>query len=234
MRTMRIGIWQLWIVAGMVTSASFAAHIDGDATKGAEIGRQCLACHSLQPSQHLTGPSLAGIFGRQAGAAEGFGRYSDALRKSEIIWDADTLDAWLRNPAELVPDNSMLFQGIAETDSRHDLIAYLESATASSAASGSGQQTMRPRLANLKEPTSTQRVMALRYCGDAYYVTLATGSTHTFWEFNLRFKSDSSKYGPQHGEPAIVRAGMRGDRASIVFADPAEISAFIKKDCEDG
>ena len=96
MRTMRIGIWQLWIVVSMVTSASFAAHIDGDATKGAEIGRQCLACHSLQPSEHLTGPSLAGIFGRQAGTTEGFGRYSDALRKSEITWNADTLDAWLR------------------------------------------------------------------------------------------------------------------------------------------
>jgi hypothetical protein len=29
----------------------------------------------------------------------------------------------------------------------------------------------------------------------------------------------------------VVGAGMRGDRASLVFASPAEISAFIKPSC---
>jgi len=52
-----------------------------------------------------------------------------------------------------------------------------------------------------------------------------------FWEFNLRFKTDSSKDGPPKGKPAIVQAGMQGDRAFIVFAGPAEMSTFIKKQC---
>ena len=67
--------------------------------------------------------------------------------------------------------------------------------------------------------------------GEGPTETLATGETFTFWEFNLRFKTDSSKDGPPKGKPGIVRAGMQGDRAFVVFAGPAEISTFIKKQC---
>jgi cytochrome c len=38
---------------------------------------------------------------------------------------------------------------------------------------------------------------------------------------NLRFKTDSSESGPEKGRPAIMPAGMMGDRASVIFADPA-------------
>lgn len=31
--------------------------------------------------------------------------------------------------------------------------------------------------------------------------------------------------------PAIVGAGMMGDRASVIFADPGEITAAIKHEC---
>jgi len=75
-------------------------------------------------------------------------------------------------------------------------------------------------------------VTAIRYCRDSYFVTLATGKTLPFWEFNLRFKTNGSPEGPAPGNPVILRAGMRGDRASIVFADPNEISRFIRKRCE--
>ena len=51
------------------------------------------------------------------------------------------------------------------------------------------------------------------------------------WEFNLRFKTDSSGEGPQSGKPFIVAAGMSGDRAFVVFAGPEEITAFIKRQC---
>ncbi len=93
-----------------------------------------------------------------------------------------------------------------------------------------GQMMSRPKL-NLKDTVSKQQASAIHYCGDAYFVTLATGETFTFWEFNLRFKTDSSKDGPPKGKPGIVRAGMQGDRAFVVFAGPAEISTFIKKQC---
>src|SRR3954470_13849482 len=44
----------------------------GDPQNGARAFRACVACHSLASGQHRTGPSLAGVFGRKAGTAEGF------------------------------------------------------------------------------------------------------------------------------------------------------------------
>jgi cytochrome c len=67
--------------------------------------------------------------------------------------------------------------------------------------------------------------------GDSYKVSTADGKTHDFWERNLRFKTDSSDDGPQKGAPAIVGAGMMGDRASVIFAAPEEISASIRQEC---
>jgi cytochrome c len=52
-----------------------------------------------------------------------------------------------------------------------------------------------------------------------------------FWERNLRLKTDSSGDGPEKGAPALVGAGMMGDRADVIFADPAEISALIVPKC---
>ena len=37
--------------------------------------------------------------------------------------------------------------------------------------------------------------------------------------------------GPSKGVPALVAAGMMGDRADVIFADPEEISRFISAQC---
>jgi hypothetical protein len=50
-------------------------------------------------------------------------------------------------------------------------------------------------------------------------------------EFKLRLKTDLSDAGPRAGKPVIIGAGMQGDRASVVFASPAEISRFIRETC---
>jgi cytochrome c len=75
------------------------------------------------------------------------------------------------------------------------------------------------------------RVQAIRYCHDTYKVTTADGKKHDFWERNLRFKTDSSEDGPEKSAPAIVDSGMLGDRASVIFATPEEISGFITHQC---
>ena len=48
-----------------------AAMAEGDPELGAQAYRACVACHSLEPGLHLTGPSLAGLraTGRRAGRA---------------------------------------------------------------------------------------------------------------------------------------------------------------------
>jgi cytochrome c len=47
----------------------------------------------------------------------------------------------------------------------------------------------------------------------------------------LRFKTDVSDEAPQKGAPALVGAGMMGDRADVIFASPGEISGFISHQC---
>ena len=74
-------------------------------------------------------------------------------------------------------------------------------------------------------------MQSIRYCRDTYKVTTADGKTHDFWERNLRFKTDSGDDGPRKGAPALVGAGMLGDRADVIFADPSEISRLITDRC---
>ena len=42
--------------------------VTGDAAKGEQVFRKCRACHSLETGKNTVGPSLAGVFGRKAGA----------------------------------------------------------------------------------------------------------------------------------------------------------------------
>ena len=213
--------------------AAFAA---GDAKRGAQVFRQCAACHSVAPGEHLTGPSLAHVAGHKAGTAQGFQRYSDALKRSGVTWDDATLDKWLASPEKLIPGNSMTFPGVREAQARQDLIAYLRAAAENKAPQaqqkgGGGMMGMARAKADLKKAPPAGQVRSIRYCGDTYTVETADGKVEKIWEFNLRFKSDSSKLGPAPGKPVVVGAGMQGDRASVVFASPGEISAAIKQAC---
>ena len=95
----------------------------GNAGRGKQIfASRCAGCHTL--NQHREGPKLAGIFGRQSGTAPGF-RYSFALVKAAVKWDAQSLDNWLSNPDGVVPMNNMSFH-VAKAEQRRDLIAYLK------------------------------------------------------------------------------------------------------------
>jgi cytochrome c len=104
-------------------------------------------------------------------------------------------------------------------------------ATASAQRPPMMQGMMQQPMADLKSLPAGQQVASLRYCDNIYYVTTGAGDTLDFPAFNLRFKTDSSDKGPPAGTPALLPAGMLGDRAFVIFADPAEISAFIKREC---
>jgi cytochrome c len=89
-----------------------------------------------------------------------------------------------------------------------------------------------PKLPNLKKAKADSIVTAIRHCGDTYFVTTGDGNIEKLWEFNLRFKTDTGDLGPAPGKPVLLGVGMRGDRASVVFASPAELVTFIKERCE--
>jgi cytochrome c len=86
-------------------------------------------------------------------------------------------------------------------------------------------------LPDLKTLGPEHQVTAVRHCEDTYEVATADGTSEPYWELNLRFKTDGSELGPEPGKPVIVGAGMMGDRASIVFASPSEISPFVVPGC---
>ena len=219
------------VLLGSLPALALAA---GDAKRGSQIFGQCAACHSAAPGEHLTGPSLAKVWNRRAASAEGFSRYSEALKRADLVWSDATLDRWLANPEELVPGTSMTFPGIKEAKDRQDVIAYLRAVSEGKAPSpepSRGGMMMQSRKTDLKRAPPAAQVVAIGYCGDAYTVKTADGRTTKVWEFNLRFKTDSSKDGPLSGKPVIVGAGMQGDRASVVFASPREIDEFIKPAC---
>lgn len=85
----------------------------------------CSACHAARAGQHGIGPSLAGVFGRPAAAAPGFG-YSPALKGSRLVWDEATLDRFLANPRMEVPGTSMAFAGLRNAERRRQIIAWLK------------------------------------------------------------------------------------------------------------
>ena len=169
-----------------------------------------------------------------------FERYSDALKSSGIIWDDHSLDAWLTDPDRMVPDNEMPFNGIKDPQHRADLLTFLKEATKPGTAperyaqgqmGGMGGMMGGGRAPNLKSLESNMQVKTITYCHDTYRVTTADGKTRAFWERNLRLKTDSGNDGPRSGAPALVPAGMMGDRADVIFAAPEEISKMIEARC---
>jgi cytochrome c len=84
--------------------------------------RRCGGCHSLDRDKE--GPRLGGVYGRTAGTVDSF-QYSDALKNSGIKWSDESLERWLTDPAQLVPDNDMTFH-LENAAERHEIIAYLK------------------------------------------------------------------------------------------------------------
>jgi cytochrome c len=232
---------RLFVIALLMLAwRSSAVAEPGDPARGQRNFRVCAPCHSLDPDVNMTGPSLAGLWERKAGSLPSFERYSDALKSSGIIWDDRSLDAWLADPDSMVPANEMPFNGIKNPQHRADLLAFLKEATKPGAAPQmSAQGPMRGmggmmgggRVPNLKSVEANMQVKAITYCRDTYRVTTADGTTRAFWERNLRLKTDSGKDGPPSGAPALVRAGMMGDRADVIFSAPEEISKTIEARC---
>jgi cytochrome c len=86
--------------------------------------RHCRTCHVMAEGDHRLGPSLHGIVGQQAGAAEGFA-YSSTLRGSGLVWDAAALDAFLADPSGFLPGNAMVYPGMPSAADRAAVIAYM-------------------------------------------------------------------------------------------------------------
>lgn len=131
----------------------------------------------------------------------------------------------------------MPFEGIKDARVRTNLRAFLKETTKPGAPlqtaqqGGMGGMTGGGHDPNLKGPVPARQVKAITYCRDTYRVTAGDGKTRAFWERNLRFMTDTSKNGPEKNAPAIMPAGMMGDRAAVIFSEPEEIGKFVERRC---
>ena len=119
------------LIAGMLalkTMHSAATQVAPDAKRGEQIYARCTACHALTFDR--VGPRHCGLFGRRAGSVTGFD-YSTPMKNSNITWNDKTLDRFLTKPLEMVPGTSMTYDGVADSNDRADLIAYLKLANQS-------------------------------------------------------------------------------------------------------
>lgn len=226
------------VAVGAALLAPGAAAADGDPARGAEVYRACAACHSLVPGMHLTGPSLSGLIGRAAGTAEGFVRYSPALRDADFDWEQDTLDAFVKDPQVMFPGTYMAFPGIPDDMQRADLVEFLALATAPDGVERAiADGLIAPQIASgqvppmLGDPPPEGRITSIRHCRDSYFIATADGSETPFWEKNVRIKIDSAETGPPAGVPVVLGAGMRGDRVSVIFSSLEDLREFLQEEC---
>ncbi|MGH6993454.1 MAG: c-type cytochrome [Caulobacteraceae bacterium] len=106
-----------------------AAFRNADLPNGEAKFAICRACHTpIEGAGNMTGPNLWGIFGRKAGTEPGFS-YSDSLKKSGIVWNAELIDKWITNPKAMIPDTKMTYIGMSDATDRRDLVAYLKTVT---------------------------------------------------------------------------------------------------------
>lgn len=97
---------------------------------GEKVFKKCKACHQVgDGAKNRSGPVLNGILGRSAASVEGF-KYSKALSaKGEegLVWDDDTLAAFLAAPRKYVKGTKMAFAGLKKDADIEAVAAYLAS-----------------------------------------------------------------------------------------------------------
>uniref|UniRef100_C5D222 Cytochrome c class I n=1 Tax=Variovorax paradoxus (strain S110) TaxID=543728 RepID=C5D222_VARPS len=126
-----------WLLAAAALAVAAHAWAVPDAVRGEQVYARCLACHALAVDR--VGPRHCGLFGRLAGSVPGFA-YSEAMKKSKIVWNDKTLDRFLAKPLAVVPGTAMTYDGVPDAAERADLIAYLKRANEAPPCSGRARE----------------------------------------------------------------------------------------------
>ncbi len=115
--SLRVGL-----ALGIALSATTAL-AQGDPKHGQEVFQdQCSGCHVLT-GQGFAAPPLSGVYGRKAGSADF--QYSDAMKKSGIVWNDASLGAFIADPDKSVPGTAMT-SNLSDAQQRDDVVAYLK------------------------------------------------------------------------------------------------------------
>jgi cytochrome c len=107
----------------MLLAAVAFSDTKADAVAGrASFEKRCTGCHALDRDR--VGPRLAGVVGRKAGSVSGF-PYSDAVKKSAVVWNETMVGKWLSDPEAVIPDTDMTFR-LDNPVERAAIIAFLK------------------------------------------------------------------------------------------------------------
>ncbi|MFT5540686.1 MAG: cytochrome c [Alphaproteobacteria bacterium] len=109
----------------MIAGPASITQAAGDAKAGKNVFRKCAICHDVKPGKNKIGPSLHGVVGHKSAQASGY-RFSPAMKKAGLTWDAATLDKYLENPRKMVQGTRMAFAGLRSKKDRDNVIAYLK------------------------------------------------------------------------------------------------------------
>ena len=94
-----------------------------DAEHGKALYQSCAACHTERPD--ALGPSLKGVVGRKSAALEDF-RYSNPMKRANLVWDEANLRDYIKDPQAKVKGNRMPYGGLTDAKDVDDIIAYLK------------------------------------------------------------------------------------------------------------
>jgi len=113
-------------MAAVIVAAMAQAAQAGDVAAGEQSFKKCLPCHSIgEGAKNKVGPELNGIDGRHSGSAPGYS-YSDANKKSGIVWNEQTFKEYIKDPRAKVPGTKMIFPGIKNEKEVDNLWSYLK------------------------------------------------------------------------------------------------------------
>ena len=98
----------------------------GNPKNGAFLFQRCASCHATGPyASGGFGPQLTGILGRKAAVTKDF-KYSEAMKKSGLVWNEKNLAAFIRAPHDVVPGTSMRFWGVKDEQQIADLLSFMK------------------------------------------------------------------------------------------------------------
>ena len=97
----------------------------------AAFNNHCRTCHSVKEGDQRLGPSLHNVYGAKAGSSSAYPGYSQGLKSSGVTWDEATLDRFIENPDQVIPNNNMKpYKGIADPAVRKQIVDFLKSQSA--------------------------------------------------------------------------------------------------------
>jgi cytochrome c len=121
------------VTFSMLLAVAFAQPSLAEGSGDPDYDANCRACHSLQPDEHLYGPSLANLLGRRVASSDGYvySRSYSELSEKGIVWSRANIDSFLERPTTFLgqfaspPIENRMPIRVTDQDVRSRIIDFL-------------------------------------------------------------------------------------------------------------